>query len=102
LGVLVGGADDDEIFPELAGLIEPIEDGELGVEHFAATIFAALEQATFTDAAGAKVHEDRRDRPVRDQLDVPRRWGVRVVKGHRCLLLVWVAACYPAGETKGL
>src|SRR5262249_50200988 len=87
LGLSVGGADDDEVLPELAGLIEPVDKSELGVEHLAATVFAAFKQATFAGAAGAKVHNDGRDRPVRDELDIPRRWGSRVVKGWHVGLL---------------
>src|SRR5262249_16062290 len=64
LGLSVVGSDDDEGLGELRGLIEPVDNGELGVEHLAATVFAAFEQAAFAGAAGAKVHADGCDRPV--------------------------------------
>src|SRR5262249_52081554 len=81
LGMPVGGAFDDKVFPELTVFIEAINDGELAVEHLAAAVLAALEQATLAGAAGAKMGAERRDRAVRDKLDIPRRRSRRVVKG---------------------
>src|SRR5262249_60199301 len=83
LGLPLRSAVDDEVVPELAVLIDAVDKGELDVEHFAAPILARLEQAVLAGAAGAQAGGDRPDRPVGDELEIPRRWAVGGVKGHR-------------------
>src|SRR5262249_39019576 len=69
----VSGAGEKQVVPELASLIEPVENGEGEVEHLAFTIGAALEQAVLADTAGFNVSGDGRDRVVWNQIKRRRR-----------------------------
>src|SRR5262249_54078547 len=74
--------DQDHAFPELALRIETIDHDELEVEHLAAAVPRALEQAAFPGIAGADPEFHSGNSAVRNSFVVAGRWSFAVIESH--------------------